>query len=184
LDEILRDVERLREEWAQSVASAEDVVVEPAPAQPAAGTDGTGTVHVAVDAAGVPESITLDEGWRRQVGTERLVAAVVEANVSAAAARVAGMMAGTPGTEIPPDLADQVREFLATDPPFALATGTGTAARGNLVVTVSEVGLRSITVEPEWLARRDDAELTESLATALTAARAELAEALARRDRE
>jgi DNA-binding protein YbaB len=79
--------------------------------------------------------------------------------------------------------AGQVRELMHADPPFPVATGTGAAALGRVSVTLSEAGLRSLVIEPEWLARQDDHALADSLATALAAARVELAGTRARRDR-
>ncbi|GIJ67543.1 hypothetical protein [Virgisporangium ochraceum] len=53
------------------------------------GADGTGTVRVTLDPAGLAESVSLGDGWRRSVGTGRLAGAVAEAAAAALADRAA-----------------------------------------------------------------------------------------------
>ena len=48
-------------------------------AEPVSCTDATGTVHVALAADGLPDSIRVGEDWRRAVGAAGLAAAVTEA---------------------------------------------------------------------------------------------------------
>jgi DNA-binding protein YbaB len=64
--------------------------------------------------------------------------------------------------------------------PAGAATGTGTAGFGKLTVAVSPHELISCVVDPMWASQRTGEELTEALGTALTAARADLAEAVAK----
>jgi hypothetical protein len=55
--------------------------------------------------------------------------------------------------------------------------GEGSAAYGRLVLTVSADAVVSCTADPGWVSQRSPDELTEALATALAAARADLAKA-------
>jgi hypothetical protein len=100
-----------------------------------------------------------------------------------------------PAAESPRDLS-QVRarssEAIAADLSVALdglgavgdesaeVTGTGAVGLGKLTITIAAHRLVSCVVEPVWAMQRTGGELTEALGTALSAARADLAEAAAR----
>jgi hypothetical protein len=56
----------------------------------------------------------------------------------------------------------------------APASGSGSAARGKLAVTISDTGLTSCTADPEWVAEQTAAMLTNEMTTALDQARADL----------
>jgi hypothetical protein len=53
------------------------------------------------------------------------------------------------------------------------ASGTGSAARGKLTVTVNRTGLTSCTADPQWVSRQTAALLMNALGVALAAARAD-----------
>ncbi|MEH1029760.1 hypothetical protein V6W11_18615 [Micromonospora profundi] len=71
--------------------------------------------------------------------------------------------------------ADNIDEYAALSP--IAATGTGTDASGQIVVTVSAAGLLSCDAEPYWLETQGGADLTAALTEAVAAARADLADA-------
>lgn len=191
-EDIIREVERMNDEWVRDHPidqEARDHPLQPAPTRPAEGADSSGTVHATIDAAGLPESITFDGDWRRAVGTERLARAVAQACENAAIAQVMASFsalvpaphapAGTRGRSVdpPPGAVDQIRDHLRVDPELDLVTGTGAAAYGNVVIVLSELGMRSFAAAPGWAARTTDDELADVVAAALASARAELAEA-------
>jgi hypothetical protein len=64
---------------------------------------------------------------------------------------------------------DNVEQFT---PPSA--SGSGSAARGKLTVTINPTGLTSCTADPEWVSKLTAARLMNELDTALAAARADL----------
>ena len=57
--------------------------------------------------------------------------------------------------------------------------GEGSVANGRLLITLSDAGAVSCTADPGWVSQRSPDELTEALGTALAAARADLARAVA-----
>jgi hypothetical protein len=150
---------------------------------------------------GLPESIRVDPGWRRAVGSEGIADAVVEACAAAAnaqfAARVeeAGSAPATASGAPPPaamsgavppsasdgpirDLGEMARELVAImssdEPLIGEARGTGTTAFGKLEITLSEAGLQSFTADPGWVSRQTDEDLMDALVSALSSARADL----------
>lgn len=69
---------------------------------------------------------------------------------------------------------DHVGELSARSAQSRGATGTGTAGKGKLVITLSETGLVSCTAEPRWASTQTGARLMNALGEALAAARADL----------
>ncbi len=168
--------------------------------------DSTGTVRVLVGPDGAVERIVLGDGWRRAVGAEKLAAAIEEAatardvgdNVVPAGfeeklARIKAWARGEADErppEVPPDgpapalTTPEERDSLARDARMLLALepgdAVGFAAFGKVAVTFGLGGSFSCIVDPDWVARRADADVAEAVDAALSAARIELA-ALVRR---
>jgi DNA-binding protein YbaB len=192
-EDLIREMDRLAERWAARAPLAEEADLpeglDLVPPRRAEGADGSGTVHVTIGADVLPESITVDPGWRRGVGSERFSDAVLEAYENAVTAQLtarltAPMVAPDPDAMPPRPVShdpEQIGYQELTDLPIEMATGTGTAAYGKVVVALAVTGLRSVTAEPEWLARQSDDELMEAVGTALAGAHADLIEASARR---
>jgi hypothetical protein len=82
--------------------------------------------------------------------------------------------------EIAADVADALDSLGDLQEPPPEPTGTGGAAFGKLTLTVAPAGLVSSTVDPMWAAQKSGEELTSALAAALTAARADLADVIAK----
>jgi len=158
------------------------------------GADGSGAVRVFHGPAG-PDSIVLDPDWRRRLPSADLGAAVVAASQAAAAqvdalawervstdrgwlSRLERLDAPTGGTATDLDAAiDHVaRAATATTPVPAALTGhgTGTAALGRVVVTVTDDRVTSCEVGLDWVSGRPTEDVSQALATALADARADL----------
>jgi hypothetical protein len=90
-----------------------------------------------------------------------------------------------PDATPPGDLDELVRDLLAAASDaeaFAAAPpaqGVGSTGFGKLELTASAAGLTSCMADPDWVSQRSGEELTEALATALAAARDDLARAAA-----
>lgn len=84
----------------------------------------------------------------------------------------------------PRDQAELTREMLAATSDLAALTaapaaqGVGTTGYGKLEIVVSQAGLVSCTVDQFWVSDKSGEELNEALATALAAAREDLAAAV------
>jgi DNA-binding protein YbaB len=188
IEEFLEDIDNL-----QRVLSTGDLPdVRLAEPRRVEGTDGSGTVRVVLGPDGLPDSIRVDPGWRRAVGSEGFADAVVEACTRAANAQLAARVeeAGSdpaPVSGVPPpaaadgpvrDLGEMTRELLAMldNRVWAAgeANGTGTTAFGKLEITLSHTGLQSFVADPGWVSRQTDEDLMDALASALSSARADL----------
>ncbi|BCB76259.1 hypothetical protein GCM10022251_25370 [Phytohabitans flavus] len=165
------------------------------PRDPVEATDASGTVRVTVDADGLPESIAVEPGWLRAIGSEGLAAAVTEA---AAVAVRQGMtvLADAVAAQRPPpfepldepglpevpatsrSLSTVIRDLHRTmdEAPIAFRPEpqVGAAGYGALTITVTAEGRLSCVADPYWVSEQDTDELVSALNTALASARAGL----------
>ena len=96
-DDIMGLVDRL-----QQVAPLLDELLTGTPsaaAEPGTGTDGSGTVHVILDRAGLPASIRIDPDWHRHLAPDGLGTALAQASRAAVSARTSALTGALDGPD-------------------------------------------------------------------------------------
>jgi DNA-binding protein YbaB len=122
-----------------------------------------------------------EDGWQGQV--DRLQADVDRRPPAAAPGEIPAAFRRPATTAKPRGLGelteDMIKAFDNVEQlarPATAATGTGTAASGKLVLTLSQHGLVACEAEPRWVSDQTAARLMNALGEALAEAKAELAE--------
>jgi hypothetical protein len=167
----------------------------------AEGCDASGSVEIVLAGDGIPDTITVRNGWDRRLEADGLAAAVMDANTEAIRS---GMTAW--GNQLddtrwwaqradldendpqPPANSPSLPEGIARDPnalaedvlkalhnvqrpPAAPARGEGSDSGRHVVVVLEGAGLADCSVQSDWAARRDGDTITAALNQALRAAK-------------
>lgn len=203
IDDLIESLTQLHNRSA-SLAKFAGSALEFAP-RSGTGTDRSGMISARVTEDGIPESVRIDQHWRRGIAARKFGAAVLEATHAALRDRLTAWSRTladadwqnaaevAPVPVAPPPLADQrrprsidaVAEDLITafDAIRKLPTGSadGTTGRGRdrsdkLIITLSRAGVVSCEVDERWVAGQSAAALMNAIAEALALAKADLAE--------